>query len=73
MKALILLFFGLFHSLFALANNHLSNQGITQATLGNGLKIVVKVDQRAPVLSPSFGIKSVLVMNHALQQVFLIC
>ncbi|RUM78846.1 MAG: insulinase family protein, partial [Candidatus Thioglobus sp.] len=49
MKALILLFFGLFHSLFALANNHLSNQGITQATLGNGLKIVVKVDQRAPV------------------------
>jgi len=49
MKALILLFFGLFHSLFTLASNHLDNQGITQATLDNGLKIVVKIDQRAPV------------------------
>ena len=49
MKALILLFFGLSHSLFALASNHLANQGITQATLDNGLKVVVKVDQRAPV------------------------
>ena len=49
MKALILLFFGLSHSLFALASNHLANQGITQATLDNGLKIVVKADRRAPV------------------------
>jgi Predicted Zn-dependent peptidases len=35
--------------LYCIGKYHLSNQGITQATLGNGLKIVVKVDQRAPV------------------------
>jgi len=48
MKALILLFFGLSHSLFANSLD-LAQQGITQATLDNGLKIVIKVDQRAPV------------------------
>jgi len=48
MKALILLFFGLSHSLFANSLD-LAEQGITQATLDNGLKIVVKTDSRAPV------------------------
>ncbi len=48
MKALILLFFGLSHSLFANSLD-LVKQGITQATLDNGLKIIVKTDSRAPV------------------------
>ena len=48
MKALILLFFGLSHSLFANSLD-LAEQGVTQATLDNGLKIVVKTDSRAPV------------------------
>jgi len=48
MKALILLFFGLSHSLFANSLD-LAEKGVTQATLDNGLKIVVKTDSRAPV------------------------
>ncbi len=48
MKALILLFFALGHSLFASALD-LQKHSITQATLDNGLKIVVKADRRAPV------------------------
>ncbi len=48
MKALILLFFGLSQSLFANSLD-LVEQGITQATLDNGLQIVVKIDRRAPV------------------------
>jgi zinc protease len=48
MKALILLFFGLSQSLFANSLD-LAKQGVTQAILGNGLKIVVKTDRRAPV------------------------
>jgi zinc protease len=48
MKALILLFFGLSQSLFANSLD-LAKQGVTQATLNNGLKIVVKTDRRAPV------------------------
>jgi len=48
MKALILLFFGLSHSLFANSLD-LVERGVTQATLDNGLKIIVKTDSRAPV------------------------
>jgi len=48
MKRLILLFFLLTHSLFALAVD-LVTQGVTQAILDNGLKVIVKTDTRAPV------------------------
>ena len=48
MKALILLFFIYSQSLFANTLS-LAEQGVTQATLANGLNIVVKTDTRAPV------------------------
>ncbi len=48
MKVLILLSFFLFQSLFA-NEIDLSHQGVSQVTLDNGLKIVVKIDKRAPV------------------------
>ena len=49
MKALILLFF--FLSTHAFSNSVIGKayDGITQATLDNGLKIIVKTDKRAPV------------------------
>ncbi|CAC9979996.1 FIG015547: peptidase, M16 family [uncultured Gammaproteobacteria bacterium] len=48
LKKLILLFFALSQPLFANSLD-LAQQGITQITLGNGLKIIVKTDRRAPV------------------------
>ncbi|MDC9715518.1 MAG: pitrilysin family protein [Gammaproteobacteria bacterium] len=48
MKNLILLFFTFFFSAFAYANE-LEKHNITQATLDNGLKIIIKTDKRAPV------------------------
>jgi zinc protease len=48
LNKLILLFFALSQPLFANSLD-LAQQGITQITLGNGLKIIVKTDRRAPV------------------------
>lgn len=49
MKTLILLFFVLSQSLFAANSLDFAQHGITQTTLNNGLKIIVKTDRRAPV------------------------
>ena len=49
MKILILLFFALSQPLFAANSFDLAQQGITQATLNNGLRVIVKTDRRAPV------------------------
>jgi zinc protease len=49
LKKLILLFFALSQPLFAESPPDLAQQGITQVTLDNGLKIIVKTDSRAPV------------------------
>ncbi len=48
MKILILLFFTFSQSLFANSFD-LTQQGITQAILSNGLKIIIKIDTRAPI------------------------
>jgi zinc protease len=48
-ESLILLFFALSQPLFAESPPDLAQQGITQVTLDNGLKIIVKTDSRAPV------------------------
>jgi zinc protease len=48
MKNFILLSFAFFYSIFTLANE-LEKHNITQTTLSNGLKIIIKVDNRAPV------------------------
>lgn len=47
-KNLILLFFALLQSIFVYADN-LEKYNVTQSTLSNGLKIIVKTDNRAPV------------------------
>ncbi len=52
MKSAILLVFALFYAVFATANEpsqRLKQAGITQTTLENGLKVIVKTDTRSPI------------------------